>query len=573
MKSIKARFLTLIIGCLILSCTAIGVAGVMRAEKVIRYDTETMMNLLCENNAQRINAVMLKIEQSVNTLHKYAESRIVDVRRLQEDVSYAEECFRDVEEVAVNAAENTDGAMSVYIRYKSSLTDSGAGLFCVLDEAEGIFRHEPLTDITMYSPDETGRVGWWYTPLANGGPTWMKPYQNDNIDAWMISYIIPIYADGEPFGVVGMDIDFSMFEEITLQTTCFDSGYAFVVDDDGNLIYHPSFEMYVPVADLEGERMKEMAGQFKMETESAGLFSYTIGGIEKNMVYRPLQNGMRFVLTAPTAEIYAEVDKLISQVALVSVSILLLAIGLTVWVTGRLVKPLQELNIAAQKIAGGDMSVSIGHHSEDEVGELAESFRQTVEHLKSYISYINKLAYQDAMTGVRNKAAYLDEVKRLEERMAQGETEFAVLVCDINNLKQVNDSYGHTYGDALIKNACSIVCETFRNSRVYRIGGDEFVILLQGEDLNNVERLLKQMERRIDDYNSSPGTEQVLSMARGLASYDRDADENYCQVFKRADQRMYENKQQMKTEDSRFLGDGGKSVKNTVENIFLRKQS
>lgn len=62
----------------------------------------------------------------------------------------------------------------------------------------------------MYDPDDLEHVGWYYIPVKNGAPMWMDPYLNENINIYMISYIVPLFAeDGTSIGIVGMDIDFS----------------------------------------------------------------------------------------------------------------------------------------------------------------------------------------------------------------------------------------------------------------------------------------------------------------------------------------------------------------------------
>ena len=118
-----------------------------------------------------------------------------------------------------------------------------------------------------------------------------------------------------------------------------------------------------------------------------------------------------------------------------------------------MVKPLKELNTAAKKIAAGDLSISLTQQTKDEVGALSDSFQQTVNHLQKYIDYINSLAYRDALTGVKNKTAYKETERRLEEQMRQGHPEFAIVVLDINDLKQVNDNFGHDFGDMQIGRA------------------------------------------------------------------------------------------------------------------------
>ncbi len=132
--------------------------------------------------------------------------------------------------------------------------------------------------------------------------------------------------------------------------------------------------------------------------------------------------------------------------------------------------------------------------------------------------------------------------------MRSGWPEFAVIVLDINGLKTVNDTYGHDFGDMLIIDACKIICKTFRHSPVYRIGGDEFAVILEGGDLKNYQKLLEDLQAGIEEYNSRAHPGSRVSIARGIAVYDSDTDLVYANVFKRADDAMYQNKIAMKNQ-------------------------
>ena len=150
-------------------------------------------------------------------------------------------------------------------------------------------------------------------------------------------------------------------------------------------------------------------------------------------------------------------------------------------------------------------------------------------------------AHVDALTGVKNRHAYLNDEEKLNHRIAAGEPlEFAIGVFDINNLKQVNDMRGHQVGDAHIRQACHIVCEIFKHSPVYRIGGDEFAAIIQGTDYEEREKRLEELEKVNQDHK---GTVYPV-IACGMSVYDND--KNVQDVFSRADQKMYTEKKRLK---------------------------
>ena len=152
-------------------------------------------------------------------------------------------------------------------------------------------------------------------------------------------------------------------------------------------------------------------------------------------------------------------------------------------------------------------------------------------------------ALRDPLTGVKSKRAFSESEQEIDERIARKEQEpFAVVVCDVNGLKTVNDTQGHKAGDAFLKAACSVVCGQFKHSPVYRIGGDEFVAVLRGQDYENRAGLMAQFAE-----NNRLSTENGgIVIACGLSEWDERAGESFSAVFERADRVMYENKKNLK---------------------------
>ena len=168
--------------------------------------------------------------------------------------------------------------------------------------------------------------------------------------------------------------------------------------------------------------------------------------------------------------------------------------------------------------------------------------KREAEHEKE-LNEARAAAFTDPLTGVKSKAAYAEKERYYEERIREGETEeFAVVVCDINGLKQVNDSMGHKAGDKLIQEACSMICALFNHSPVFRVGGDEFVVLLTGQDYERRMEIMEDLNRRVE-YNKK--NYQVV-VAAGISEFVPEADRNYHDVFERADALMYVRKNELK---------------------------
>ena len=154
-----------------------------------------------------------------------------------------------------------------------------------------------------------------------------------------------------------------------------------------------------------------------------------------------------------------------------------------------------------------------------------------------------QVANRDALTGVRSKYAFVEAEREWNDRLNNGEVcNFAVVVCDVNDLKRVNDNQGHKEGDKLLKKACMILSLTFRHSSVFRVGGDEFAVILSGHDYEN-RHLLYSILLETNEKNYA---ENRVSMACGMGEYEPSIDRRFESVFKRADAAMYEHKKSMK---------------------------
>ncbi|MBR4342907.1 MAG: diguanylate cyclase [Lachnospiraceae bacterium] len=168
---------------------------------------------------------------------------------------------------------------------------------------------------------------------------------------------------------------------------------------------------------------------------------------------------------------------------------------------------------------------------------------------------LSDLMEQDALTHVKNRTAYDKYVKSFKTKLKGGEIkEYAIAYFDINNLKVINDRYGHEAGDAYIRNSCKLICDTFKHSPVFRIGGDEFLCIIYNDDFKNRNELLAGMKKEMEERESNPekfSPAVRVSIATGIAVYDKSIDKDIMSVVNRADVLMYEDKFRMKKGDVR----------------------
>ena len=194
----------------------------------------------------------------------------------------------------------------------------------------------------------------------------------------------------------------------------------------------------------------------------------------------------------------------------------------------------------------------------NEIKSLSDAVVKMTEDMREYVSEIIKaekkaknmqeLANRDSLTGIRNKTAYDNEIKRLQTMIQNGEKKVGIAVVDLNYLKKINDAYGHENGNLAIRKLSAMICNIFSHSPVFRIGGDEFAVILRGADYDQYDQLKQRFDAEIEKMAEDKILEpwERVSAAIGAAFYDESLDDDISGLFRRADHEMYEQKKTMK---------------------------
>lgn len=239
----------------------------------------------------------------------------------------------------------------------------------------------------------------------------------------------------------------------------------------------------------------------------------------------------------------------------------------TLWAERDITRPITRLETAVSDLAEAsrrheDPEALVLHmpefHTGNEVEALSDSVRQMSEEMRASIqkmlrtqtelARLNTLAHKDGLTRVGNKVAYNNYAKDLLHKMeTQPSLEYAIVMADCNHLKRINDTYGHEKGDTYLKASCSLLCNIFHHSPVFRVGGDEFVIVLVGRDFENRQELLGRAADAMRQAQEKPDAQpwEQISVSIGVALYRPEEDKTVEDVYVRADQAMYAEKVRM----------------------------
>ena len=232
----------------------------------------------------------------------------------------------------------------------------------------------------------------------------------------------------------------------------------------------------------------------------------------------------------------------------VALLILLCAIVAINRVASTITRPMEQLGRDMKIITEGNLDYRATVYRNDEIGDITSQMNEMVDRLKFTMSELvssrqhadamSELATRDSLTGVRNKTAFDAQVGSLVPP-------YGLVMIDLNNLKMINDNYGHDKGDMAIRKLAGIICDVFEHSPVFRVGGDEFVVVLKDRDYRDVASHVARFKRMMDVEQSQEPWEHV-SAAIGYALFDAKTDAGADAVLKRADMQMYRCKNSMK---------------------------
>ena len=455
MRTIRMKIIAGIIACSLLIAVVLGGVSLVNSTGIANQNARENLQLTGRLQTQEINSTILRVEQSVNTLSDMVTSEL-DESSFLASKSYADEYTAQIHETVVRMAEHTEGAITAYVRYNPEYSNPTSGIFLTRNSTEEEFASVTPTDFSMYDPDDTEHVGWYYTPVKAGHAIWMEPYLNQNINVYMISYVIPLYAsDGTSIGIVGMDIDFSKITDIVDKTTLYDTGYAYLVNEQGSIMYHKELDAGTAISEQDAS-LKDVQKFITDEDSQGKNTSYTYKNTAKQMVYYDLNNGMKLILTAPDKEIYAQSYQLGTIIVIAIVIAFALSVVVGVFVGSSISRPIRKLTAIITQTAELDFSDTEEgkdlRKQKDEVGKMAneihimrKGFRELAYALNTAESTI-LAAVENLDTIMKENSETAEDNSATTQELSAGMQETAASTKDIvGNVAQIKDNSQNIY--------------------------------------------------------------------------------------------------------------------------------
>ena len=310
------------------------------------------------------------------------------------------------------------------------------------------------SEMCIRDRSDVEHVGWYYLPVQAKEAIWMSPYMNENINIYMISYVVPLFAeDGTSIGIVGMDIDFSQITDLVDETTVYQSGYAFLTDASGSIMHHKNVDEGTVITDLDSSLKK--GADFLAEDGNQGkTLEYTYKNVDKKLAFYNLDNGMKLVLTAPVSEIYSEAYGLAKMIILAMIVAFILSAVIGIVMGTGLTKPIRQLTSVIEQTAAlefrpteagaklrkqkdeiGDMATKI-HDMRKKLRAMMENLQQTQQVLETNTGNLNQLMKQNSAYAEDNSAATQELAAGMEETSANA----AHIVENVGIMRESSDN-------------------------------------------------------------------------------------------------------------------------------------
>ncbi|WP_051412139.1 methyl-accepting chemotaxis protein [Halonatronum saccharophilum] len=435
--SIRVKIIISILISSFLISTLVSIVATTNSQNLLEKEVEDKLVNMAANYANEFSQRFILIEESVEQFEEIIKLTI-DVDKFKNDPKYIDEYKKKIIPIVKGFADGLEVSPSAYIYFNHQLLGEGHDVWYQDGNNDGYsIRQEEIP--LEYFEDENRASSWYYNPIDAGRGLWSEPYETTyGKSTTLISYTKPIYKDNVLIGVAGMDFFFEDIKEAIESIIVYDSGYAWLHNQNFDYLIHP---------ELEGQNLLELGARDyefmaeRMLTKRNGVIEYDYEGEDKILGYATLVNDWILAIGPPIEEILRSINRTRNLLIILIILGVLISTFIGYIVS---LKITNSLNLAVgqcEEMANGDFTRVLGEEwteRGDEIGALAQGFNKITFAMKDVITNIsnnveNLSAYSEELSASGNQVGDgASQVTQSIQEIALGAEESTVQIAEIN---------------------------------------------------------------------------------------------------------------------------------------------
>lgn len=436
MQSTKNRIVITVVLCTLLATLIVGGFSLIYIRDESREKTLLHLAESSKIHGEEMNTILTQVETVTETLTKSVKG-VIDSSQLDNSY-YFYELSDTIENMAVEFDKNNFNIMSVYVRFDPLMSYSTSGFFRSDTNGDGILEKQRPTNLLRYDPEDDEHVGWFYKPLRENRAIWLDPYYNANINIKMLSYVAPLEIDGQVIGVVGVDLNFDLFEYIVQDGA--KDGKAILINEDNEYLVHELYNLEDNLRSVNDDALNSL----ESVVSSNGHGSYEYEGKEKNTIfgYSKLKNDWTIIISLTEAEAFADLNQKLMLLIILNLSMILILSTIAFFIGKRLNKIILRNSELENMVENRTRQlIDINHELEASLSELHEAQEQliTSEKLASLGELVAGVAHEintPLGSSITLNSFMIMKIKKVKEQFENGDLSKIYLLDFINSIEQ-----------------------------------------------------------------------------------------------------------------------------------------
>lgn len=445
MKKIGTKITILFAGSIIALTFIICAISWFESSVIIEKEAKGKIEFQAKDEAAQFGEKMKSIQTTVDNVVSTVKYQF-DINQADNAI-YMDALLKNIEPMMKMSAEKVNGNMNAYIAFNPDFNTKSKvyqSIQALNQQSKKFENPGEMMAITDFKDPNNTSMGWYFGPLKAKKGLWKDPYDDQYFKVKMITYSAPVIVNDKVIAVVGMDMEFKVFQDAVKKVKIYDTGYAYLLDGDFNFLIHNSLDSKTNFASISGEQSKKLIETIK--NKKYGVDELLYNGQERILGYSTLENGFIFVITASKNEILNGITKMLYWLVGMGIVAVIMSIVLGMLFGKVISKPITQLMNIMGQAEKGDLTVNVDIRSEDEIGQLGISFNKMLEAHRNSINQLHQISSEskkdagilaDASNNMRS--SYNEIAATVQEIAASSNTQAQNLNSIVSDMEYFNN--------------------------------------------------------------------------------------------------------------------------------------